>query len=160
MTDRDTLPSEQATVQDQREHASRQGTDPQERAATPSPAGPPSSQREGLVVPPPVDIYETADRVILLADMPGVPPGNLEITIHRGILVIRGRVEEQLHLSELPTRYERSFNLPDAIDQEQLKAEIVDGVLRLEMPKRAQAQPRRINVQVQPRAAGSAPTAS
>jgi HSP20 family protein len=109
-------------------------------------------EREGLTVQPPVDIYETHDAVVLIADLPGVRPDGLEVTVHDGVLNVRGTIDPQVLGDQMPTRYERSFNLPEMIDQHQLHARLSDGVLHLEMPKRAESVPRKIQVEVKPRA--------
>jgi HSP20 family molecular chaperone IbpA len=101
------------------------------------------------VARPLVDIFETDDRIVVIADLPGVRQDGLELTIDRGVLTIRGEVRRlpDAPLPEgLPTRFERAFTLPEIIDPEGVDATLEQGVLTLAMTKRREAEPRRIEV--------------
>ena len=91
---------------------------------------------------PRVDIYEVNDAIMLIADMPGVTPAALDITIEQGVLTLNGYVEahepEDFALAYAEYRtgdYVRSFTLSNEIDQEGIEATLKDGVLSLRMPK-------------------------
>lgn len=110
--------------------------------------------RPGPLLTPAVDIFEGERAITVLADMPGVVPGSLNIDLHEGVLTITGHVEETRGDSETDVlreyrtgTYRRQFTLSEAIDQAAIEARIVDGVLRLELPKAEKAMPRRIEVQ-------------
>ncbi len=102
---------------------------------------------------PAVDIFETAEKVTVLADMPGVPRENVKINLEDGILTLYGAVPEveeagrRVLLREFePGHYVRRFTISEAIDQERISASMTNGVLRLELPKLAPARPRKIEV--------------
>ena len=110
--------------------------------------------RPGVLLTPPVDIFENADALTVLADMPGVKPGHLTIDLHEGVLTITGHAEplqgpnEVAVLHEYPAgTFQRSFTLSETIDQAQIQATLRDGVLRLRLPKAEQAKPRQIKIQ-------------
>ena len=103
---------------------------------------------------PAVDIKEEEDRYVLHADIPGVKPEDIEITMENGVLSIRGeRKFEQREEKEDYKRIERShgvfyrrFTLPDNTDPEAIQARGEDGVLEVVIPKTAEMQRRRIEV--------------
>jgi HSP20 family protein len=112
--------------------------------------------RPGLLLMPPVDIFEDADAITVLADMPGVTPGRLTIDLHEGVLTITGRVEAPEGAHEvavfheyLPGTFQRSFTLSEAIDQDQIQATLKHGVLRLRLPKVERAKPRQITIKTE-----------
>ena len=109
--------------------------------------------RPGLIFTPAVDIFESEQEIVLLADMPGVTSDGVTIDLHNNELKVTGEVEPQgseketLLLREYETgRYHRHFTLSDRIDQDKINASIKDGVLRLVLPKAEKAKPRRIEV--------------
>jgi HSP20 family protein len=103
---------------------------------------------------PHVDIKEEDSRFVILADIPGVDPKDIEITMEKGILSIKGeRKSESTEQNGKLTRTERShglfyrrFALPDSADAEGIKAAGKNGVLEVSIPKRPETAPRRINV--------------
>ena len=102
---------------------------------------------------PRVDIYETNDAVALIADMPGVDENSVDITLEKNVLTINGYVEperlEGYSLAYAEYRvgdYQRSFNLSNEIDQENIEAKMKDGVLHLHLPK-AEPTTKKIAVQ-------------
>ena len=110
--------------------------------------------RPGVLLTPPVDIFEDADALTVLADMPGVKPGHLTIDLHEGVLTITGHAEplqgpnEVAVVHEYPAgTFQRSFTLSETIDQAQIQATLRHGVLRLRLPKAEQAKPRQIKIQ-------------
>ena len=109
--------------------------------------------RPGVLLTPPVDIFEDAHTITVLADMPGVTARQLTIDLHEGVLTITGRAEQPDAPSERPVFqeylagvFQRSFTLSEAIDQERIQAALKHGVLRLRLPKVDRAKPRQITV--------------
>jgi HSP20 family protein len=103
---------------------------------------------------PAVDIQEESDKFVIHADIPGVDPKDIEITLDRGVLSIAGlRKAAADNETGAYARLERSygsfyrrFTLPDVADAENVEASGNNGVLEITIPKRAQAQPKRISV--------------
>ena len=103
---------------------------------------------------PAVDIKEEDDRYLLHADIPGVKPEDIEITMENGQLSIRGeRKREEKEEKEGYRRVERQhgvfarrFALPEDADAEAISAHGEHGVLEVVIPKRAEAKPKRIEV--------------
>jgi HSP20 family molecular chaperone IbpA len=109
--------------------------------------------RPGPVFSPAVDIFENENLITLLADMPGVEPGSLDIDLREGVLTLRGRVEPTVATTEDPVlsewspgAYFRQFTLSNKIDQGGIAAVLTDGVLRLTLPKVEDAKPRKVKV--------------
>ena len=102
---------------------------------------------------PRVDAFADDERTVLLADVPGVDEGGLEVTLEKDVLTIAGTAHWPAPESfdrgwrEFPRRrYERSFRLTDAVDRSAVTAVVRNGVLRVELPKSAEAKPTRIAV--------------
>ena len=109
--------------------------------------------RPGPVYSPSVDIFEKDDSITVLADMPGVKAQDLEIDLRERVLTLTGRVTPLAGSkeSDVLREYEsgtffRQFTVSETIDQAKIDARLVDGVLRLELPKVDEARPRKINV--------------
>jgi HSP20 family molecular chaperone IbpA len=101
-----------------------------------------------------VDVYETKDAFVVVADVPGVTDGSLDVTLEKDQLTIEARVEpvrrenHRLRLVESAGGgFLRTFALPDGIDRERIAATVKNGVLRLTLPKSEAVRPRRIVVQ-------------
>jgi HSP20 family molecular chaperone IbpA len=116
-------------------------------------AGTAEQTKPGPVFTPSVDIFETETGLTILADLPGVTPENLDIDLHEDVLSIIGNITEERGDGEnyLLKEYEtgqfiRKFTLTEVIDQEKIKADLADGVLRLTLPKIEKAKPRKITV--------------
>jgi len=110
----------------------------------------PEMTRGGIFFTPRVDIYETADEVVLLCDMPGTRPADLEITFERGELSLYGKVAPR-PAATLCEEYSvgdfyRTFSIAPDIDSTRIAAEYADGVLSVHLPKQEQAKPKRIAV--------------
>lgn len=103
---------------------------------------------------PSVDIREEKDRYVILADLPGVDPKDIEITMEKGVLTIKGeRESEEKESHEGYSRVERvrgtfyrRFSLPDSADAENIEASGKNGVLEIVLPKLQKVQPRKISV--------------
>ncbi len=103
---------------------------------------------------PQVDISETEQSFVVTADMPGVKPEDMEISLHQGVLTIRGKRNTDSEVTESNfTRRERirgtfyrQFNLPETADEETVSAKSNNGVLEITIPKAQKARPISISV--------------
>lgn len=109
--------------------------------------------RDRRVFVPRVDIYESGDDLILVADMPGVDENNVDITLEQDRLTIVGQVDPvtpngyTLAYAEYAEGdYRRTFTLSNEIDRDHIEATMSNGVLRLRLPKAAPAKARKIAV--------------
>ena len=114
---------------------------------------PAEQTRPGLVFTPAVDIFETDKEITLLADMPGVKAGDLNIDLRKNVITLDGDVKSPEGSGEVDIireyrtgKYYRQFTLSQVIDQAKIDAKLKDGVLRLRLPKVEAATPRRIAV--------------
>ncbi|MCK4622583.1 MAG: Hsp20/alpha crystallin family protein [Desulfuromonadales bacterium] len=92
---------------------------------------------------PAVDIFETSDELILLADLPGVEEQGLQIEVSRGVLTLEA---EKASEGAVKTTYYRQFKLSERIAADAGEAALKDGVLTLRLPKSAEAKPKKIAV--------------
>lgn len=104
-------------------------------------------------VPPPVDIYETSEGLVVKADLPGVAKDGLDVRVENNLLTIRGRAGHAAPGEAIYREYElvnffRQFELSDKVDQHKISAELKNGVVTLNLPKAEEARPRRIDVHV------------
>jgi len=105
---------------------------------------------------PAVDIYETDDAIVLEAELPGMNEKDIEVKVEDNVLSIKGerkfeqeRKEENYYRMErYYGTFQRSFTLPSNIDTDKIKAEYKKGILKIEMPKKEQAKPKQIKVEV------------
>ena len=111
------------------------------------------AREEDLVLVPAVDIFEDAHGITVQAEMPGVSKERLNIQADRNSLLIEGDAAldipegmEALYADVQSTRYRRSFVLSGELETDQIEANLRDGVLTVRVPKRAEAQPRKIDV--------------
>jgi len=104
---------------------------------------------------PAVDVHEEADHYVIIADVPGVEPEAIDVTMENGVLTISGerRAEKRDENSSTARRVERvygsfyrRFTLPDTADGERIEARSAHGVLEITIPKKAQLQPKKIKV--------------
>jgi HSP20 family protein len=102
---------------------------------------------------PNADIYETNDALNVVLEMPGVDKNSVEIWVEDGVLKIDGRLDfskyqglQPLYTEYNVGHYSRSFRLSSKIDQNNIGAELKDGVLALVLPKVEEAKPRTIQV--------------
>jgi HSP20 family protein len=113
----------------------------------------PERIRGGRTYLPPVDIIEQDDRLLLVADMPGVKPQDLDVTYERGQLTVHGRVQpRQSPTTDYVLReygigdFYRAFQVGEGLDASGIEAELRDGVLTLHLPKAKEAVPRKITI--------------
>lgn len=111
------------------------------------------STRPGPVFTPAVDIFENAEAITVLADLPGVTPDTLSIDLDDGKLTIVGHCDTLAGEGEADVfreyeggTYSRTFTLSEVVNQAGINASIADGVLRLELPKVERAKPLKIEV--------------
>jgi HSP20 family molecular chaperone IbpA len=104
-------------------------------------------------LPPPVDIYETEEGLVLLADLPGVSANDLKIRLEDNVLTIQASPKHSVVAEPLEREFElfnffRQFQLSDEVDQERISATLNHGVLRLSLPRAEKAKPREIPVKI------------
>src|SRR5437870_9506490 len=105
---------------------------------------------------PAVDIYETEHELVVKADLPDVDPKDLDIRVENNVLTIRGerkfekKVSEDkyLRVERAYGSFSRSFSLANTVNSEAIKADYQNGVLTLTIPKREEAKPKQIKVNV------------
>jgi HSP20 family protein len=105
---------------------------------------------------PAVDIYETEHELVVKADLPDIDPKDLDIRVENNILTIRGerkfekKVNEDnyLRVERAYGTFSRSFTLANTVNADAIKAEYQSGVLTLTIPKREEAKPKQIKVNV------------
>lgn len=109
-------------------------------------------QSEWTLVPE-VDIYEDVEGIYVRADIPGVSRDRLDLQVNKDALTIEGEASidmpegmEAMYADIRSTRYRRSFVLSAELDTEKIDASLKDGVLSIHIPKRAEAKPRKIQV--------------
>jgi HSP20 family molecular chaperone IbpA len=93
---------------------------------------------------PAVDIYETDEELVLMANLPGVEDSGLQLEVARGVLTLTGEI--QTSDNEAQRGYYQRFKLSDRIDADAGNAALKDGVLTLRLPKSDVAKPRKIAV--------------
>ena len=113
---------------------------------------------------PAVDIYETEQELVVKADLPDVDPKDLDIRVENNLLTIRGerkfekKVNEEnyLRVERSFGSFARSFTLANTVNPDAIRAEYQNGVLVLAIPKREEAKPKQIKVNVNDPAAAAA----
>jgi HSP20 family protein len=108
----------------------------------------------GALLSPAVDLSENEDSFVITAELPGVRKEDVSVEIHEDVLTIRGEKkserEEKKDRSHWVERsygsFARSFTLPPTATTEQMKATFVDGVLKVEIPKKEATKPRQIAI--------------
>lgn len=104
-------------------------------------------------VTPPVDIYETPEGLVVMADLPGVSKEELDVRVENNLLTIRGNATHSAPGDFIYREYDlvnffRQFELNEQVDRQKISAELKNGVLTLHLPKAEEAKPRRIEVHV------------
>jgi len=110
--------------------------------------------RSGACYRPNVDILERRDELLVLADMPGARPEDIDLDFNDGTLTIHAKVQPRQddHTQYLLREYGigdywRTFQVSEAVDASKISAEYTDGVLMLHLPKAEAVKPRKISVQ-------------
>jgi HSP20 family protein len=104
---------------------------------------------------PAVDIIEEKDSFVLRADLPGVTPEHIEVSMDDGVLDVAGerRIEGQedsdglRRIERVSGRFHRRFSLPETADAERIAAKSTNGILEVTIPKLPEVQPRRVTVE-------------
>jgi HSP20 family protein len=104
---------------------------------------------------PHVDIQEEDNRFVLHADLPGVDPKDIDVTLEKGVLTLRGKRALQTRdekngfrrVERVSGEFFRSFTLPDTADSQLVRARHANGVLEVTIPKQAHVMPRRIDIE-------------
>ncbi|HEV3166781.1 MAG TPA: Hsp20/alpha crystallin family protein [Isosphaeraceae bacterium] len=121
----------------------------------PGAAGP-SAERPSATWTPAVDLYETADEVVLLADLPGVNPSGIDLTVDGRLLTLRGEkppgTAEGPASSDLTRErsfgpFHRQITLPSEVNADGVRANVHSGVLEVHLPKTESARSRTIPIQ-------------
>ena len=105
---------------------------------------------------PAVDIYEDAEKVVLKLEVPGIEEKDLDVRVENNTLTVKGErkfdnEEKEENFHRIERRYGsfyRAFTLPSTISSENVQAEYKAGVLKLELKKKAEAQPQQIKVNI------------
>ncbi|MGD0545389.1 MAG: Hsp20/alpha crystallin family protein [Candidatus Acidiferrales bacterium] len=105
---------------------------------------------------PAVDIYETENELVLKADLPAINEKDLDIRVENNMLTIRGerkfesdvKEDNYLRIERTYGSFSRSFGLPNTVNAEAIKAEYKNGVLTIEMPKRAESKPKQVKINI------------
>jgi HSP20 family protein len=105
---------------------------------------------------PAVDIYETENELVVKADLPDVNPQDLDIRVENNVLTIRGErkfetevnEDNYLRIERAYGSFCRSFSLANSVKSDEIKADYQNGVLTLSIPKREEAKPKQIKVNV------------
>ena len=105
---------------------------------------------------PPVDVVEDAEHVRIMAELPGIKPEDVKISLENNLLTIRGektqvaeeKAERWHRYERTYGSFERSFTVPTSVDAEHISAAYDAGVLTVTLPKAERAKPREISVKV------------
>jgi HSP20 family protein len=105
---------------------------------------------------PAVDIYEDTQKVVLKLEVPGIEEKDLDVRVENHTLTVKGErkfdaEEKEQNFHRIERRYGsfyRAFTLPSTVDTENVKANYTAGVLKLELAKKAEAQPKQIKINV------------
>lgn len=105
---------------------------------------------------PAVDIYENENELVIKADLPDIDEKDLDVRVENNTLTVRGerkfeqqvKEENYLRVERAYGSFSRSFSLPSSVNTEAIKAEYKNGVLTVELPKRAESKPKQVKVNV------------
>jgi HSP20 family protein len=105
---------------------------------------------------PPVDIYETANELVLKVDLPDVQDKDINVRVENNMLTIRGerkldkdvKEDNYLRVERAYGSFMRSFSLPNTVSSENIRAEYRNGVLSLRMAKREESKPKQVKISV------------
>ncbi len=105
----------------------------------------------------PLDVYETKDSVVVKAELPGLKPEEIDVSVLGNTLTIKAErkheaevTDEQFHRRELAYGlFQRQLELPQAVNAEALQAVYKNGILELTLPRKEEAKPKQVKVQAQ-----------
>ena len=116
----------------------------------------PTAAQGGKKFVPALDLSETADGYLVEAALPGVKPEDVEITVENNVLTIKGEARQEVdeqhrNFHRVERRFgsfQRTIGLPTTVKADAIQASLINGVLRLEIPKAEEVKPRKISVNV------------
>ena len=122
-------------------------------APTTSETQAPSTREESRFLAPPVDIFETEEGLLVVADLPGVAQEDVSVRVDNNTLTLQGRTRHIAPGQTVRAEYQlldfyRQFLLGEEVDQQRISAEIKQGVLTVRLPKAERAHPKEIKVKV------------
>lgn len=99
----------------------------------------------------PISVWHDDDNIYVEADLPGLSDQDVEVTVHKGVLYIRGERKAEdgrnyLYNGRTWGRFERAISLPEQVNAEAVQAELSQGVLRVTLPKSPETKPRKIEL--------------
>jgi HSP20 family protein len=105
---------------------------------------------------PAVDVFENKENLVMKVDLPGMKQSEIDVYVEDGVLAIKGEKKKETEAKEknfycmerVCGSFERRFTLPTNVDASKVKATYKDGVLELALPKKEEAQPKQIKVNV------------
>lgn len=105
---------------------------------------------------PAVDIYESGEELVVKADLPDINEKDIDVRVENNLLTIRGERKFEKNVSEdnylrverSYGAFSRSFSLPNTVNTEAIHADYKNGVLTVKLPKREEAKPRQVKVQI------------
>jgi HSP20 family protein len=105
---------------------------------------------------PAIDVHDSRDNLVVRADLPGLKKDDIEVSIQDETLIIRGEKREESERKEkgvvrterLYGSFHRAVTLPVAVDENRVKAQYKNGVLELTLPKKEEAKPKQIKIDV------------
>jgi HSP20 family protein len=105
---------------------------------------------------PAIDLFEDKDNLVVKAELPGLKKEDIDISLHEGLLTVSGERKEEKKEESTETyrseryvgRFQRTFSLPFAVDENKITATYKDGVLTVTLPKTEEAKPKQIVVNV------------
>lgn len=106
---------------------------------------------------PAVDVRETQDEIRVMAELPGLEPDDVDVSIENNVLTVTGEKRQEIEegkedssfhvLERRYGRFERSFTLPRTVDADNISARFHNGVLTVTLPKAETAKPRRVQIE-------------
>lgn len=105
---------------------------------------------------PAVDVYETANELVIKADLPGTTAKDLDVRVENNMLTIGGerksgqevKGEDYLRMERSYGSFHRTFSLPNTVDSQAVQTQYADGVLTVTLPKWAESKPKQVKVNV------------
>jgi HSP20 family molecular chaperone IbpA len=126
------------------------------QTASNGPSASTEAANAGPTFTPPADILEKGDTVVMLLDLPGADPASLDVTLDKHLLTIAARVAQAAPAGYAPAHiefgngtYERRFVFSEQMDGDRIDATLKDGVLRLTVPRAADAAAKKISVKAE-----------
>lgn len=122
-------------------------------------AGMPDLRDTGVALVPQVDVTEDDKAITVTAELPGLTEKDIEVTLEDGVLTLKGEKREEKsdatsHMTERRYgRFQRSFRLPDGVDEDKVTAAVDKGVLHITVPKNPAAAPKARSIPIGGKAA-------